>query len=320
MVKTMDNYVNEQAAPGFEPPQAEDFKSGFVALIGRPNAGKSTLINALMQRKVAITSNTPQTTRHRFRAVLDDPEFQMVLVDTPGLHKPKDALGDELNRSALKALEGVDLVAFLVDASQPFGKGDAWVADIVSAGKAPCILVISKSDLANEDTIAEQIKRAQAVVQAADTVVLSALEGHNIAQFVKTARSYLPEGPRWFPEGIGIDQPLEVIVAEFVREKILTSTFDEVPHAVGVMVEELEFDPKRNFYRIYAIIYVERESQKGIIVGKKGSMIKAIGTSARQDLKHFLAADVYLDLRVKVRKGWRRDASQIRRFGYGEGG
>ena len=297
----------------------EEFKSGFVTLIGRPNAGKSTLVNALMKRKVAITSNTPQTTRHRFRAVLDGDSYQMILVDTPGIHKPIDTLGEELNRSALKAIEDVDLVAFLVDASKPYGKGDSWVADIVKACPAPTILVISKSDLVCAETIEKQIQLATEDMDFDSVVVLSALQGDNLDQFINIACSYLPAGPRWFPEGTGIDQPLEVIVAEFIREKILTSTFDEVPHAVGVMVEDLVFSPERNFYHIYANIYVERESQKGIIVGKNGTMIKTIGTQARLDLMRFLAADVYLDLRVKLRKGWRKDANQIRRFGYGDG-
>ena len=299
--------------------QPYSLRSGFCALIGRPNAGKSTLINALMRRKVAITSDTPQTTRHRFRAVLDGDGFQLVLVDTPGLHKPIDALGEELNRSALKALESVDVVAFLVDASKPFGSGDQWVAQLLKHSPAPVILVISKSDLADEAAINRQIDHTRRVLECDEVVVLSALEARNLDAFTEAACGYLPPGPRWFPEGTGTDQPIEVIIAEFIREKILTSTFDEVPHAVGVMVEEMEYDARRNFYRIYAIIYVERESQKGIIVGKGGLMIKHIGTQARLDLKRFMAADIHLDLRVKVRKGWRKDANQIRRFGYGEG-
>jgi GTP-binding protein Era len=300
-------------------PASDSFRSGFCALIGRPNAGKSTLINALMGRKVAITSNTPQTTRHRFRAVLDGDTFQLVLVDTPGLHKPIDALGEELNRSALKALESVDVVGFLLDASKPFGSGDRWVADILEHSPAPVVLVVNKSDLVDEAGIHAQIQRASEALACSDVVVVSALEGHNIDAFTQCALRHLPPGPCWFPKGAGTDQPIEVIIAEFIREKILTATFDEVPHAVGVMVEEMEYDKARNFYKIYAIIYVERESQKGIIVGKGGSMIKRIGTQARQDLSHFLAAQIHLDLRVKLRKGWRKDANQIRRFGYGEG-
>ena len=298
---------------------SSEFRSGFVTFIGRPNAGKSTLLNALMKRKVTITSNTPQTTRHRFRAILDAPDYQMILVDTPGLHKPKDTLGEELNRSAINALEDVDVAAFFLDAGKPFGKGDAWVAQMVEKARVPVILVISKSDLADKDEISAQIQRAQAALPFNDVVALSALTGENVETFVEIASSYLPAGPRWFPEGFGIDQPLEIVVAEFIREKILLSTFDEVPHAVGVVVEELSFQEQKNLYKIQATIYVERESQKGIIVGKGGTMVKTIGTQARQDLTRFFAADVYLDLRIKLRKGWRSDLNQIRRFMYGDG-
>ncbi|MDR3053550.1 MAG: GTPase Era [Coriobacteriales bacterium] len=299
--------------------QGGGFRSGFVTLVGRPNAGKSTLINAIVGKKIAITSNTPQTTRHRFRAVLDTAAFQLVLVDTPGIHKPIDALGEELNHSAVKALESVDVVALLIDVSKPFGTGDVWVADLVKNSRAKKVLVISKADLAQPGQIEAQIERATQKLIFDDVVVLSALDGVNIDAFVSTVTAYLPPGPRWFPQGTSTDQPLEVVIAEFIREKILTHTFDEVPHAVGVALEELEYDPKKNLYSAYATIYVERDSQKGIIIGKGGEKIKTIGTLARQDLAHFLAARVYLDLRVKVRKAWRKDANQIRRFGYGEG-
>ena len=295
------------------------FRSGFVTLVGRPNSGKSTLINAVIGKKVAITSNTPQTTRHRFRAVLDTDDFQLVLVDTPGLHKPIDALGEELNHSTIKALESVDVIAMLVDVSKRLGKGDIWIMQMIKNIPAKKVLVISKTDLAQGDQIDNQIAAARQQMDWDDVVVLSAVSGFNIDGFVSTVTKYLPEGPRWFPSGTTTDQPLGVIVAEFIREKILLSTFDEVPHAVGVQVDELEYDAKRKIYSIYATIYVERDSQKGIIIGKKGDHIKAIGTQARLDLAHFLADRVYLDLRVKVRKGWRKDASQIRRFGYGEG-
>ena len=296
-----------------------DFRSGFVTFVGRPNTGKSTLINTLMKRKVAITSSTSQTTRHRFRAVIDGEGYQLVLVDTPGIHKPKDALGEELNRSAVKALEDVDIIAFFVDASKPFGKGDAWVAKLVEDSNTPVVLVISKSDLATCATIDAQILAASSALSVKDVVVLSALKEENVDSFVDTVCTYLPVGPRWFPEGTGVDQPLEVIIAEFIREKVLISTFDEVPHAIGVLVDELSYDAKRNFYGIAATIYVERDSQKGILIGKRGEMIKMIGCTAREDLERFLSACVYLDVHVKVRKGWRRDATQIRRFGYGEG-
>lgn len=299
-------------------PHAEGFKSGFVTLVGRPNAGKSTLINAIMGKKIAITSDTAQTTRHRFRAVLTREDFQLILVDTPGLHKPHDALGEELNTSALKALEDVDVVAMLIDASQPIGRGDEWVAEQLSRVRSKKICVLSKLDLATEKQISAQREAAEALGAWDAMVGLSSATGKNVDAFVEEVVYLLPEGPAWFPADMETDQPLEVMVAEFIREKILRNFFDEVPHAIGVAVEEMEFE-KPNLYRIYAVIYVERDSQKGIIIGKRGAAIKRIGTEARKDLELLLGAKVFLDLSVKVRKNWRRDANQIRRFGYGEG-
>lgn len=296
----------------------EGFKSGFVALVGRPNAGKSTLVNAVMGRKLAITSKTPQTTRHRFRAILNMPEAQLVLVDTPGLHKPHDALGEELNRSALKAFEDVDAVAFVLDASQRFGRGDSWVLDQIQKIQVKTLLVVAKAALATPEQIDAQLAAAGSACDFEDVVITSALEGKGIQDFVNTCVRLLPEGPAWFARDATSDQPLEVLVAEFIREKILVSTFDELPHAVGVEVEGASYDGKRNHYSIEAVIYVEKESQKGMIVGKGGSKIKAIGTEARKDLEHLLGATAYIDLRVKLRKNWRKDARQIRRFGYGE--
>jgi GTP-binding protein Era len=293
--------------------------SGFVTLIGRPNTGKSTLINAIIGRKLAITSNTPQTTRHRFRAVVDSPESQLILVDTPGVHKPHDALGEELNHSALKALEQVDAICVLVDACAAFGRGDKWVMDAVKATKAPRVLVISKCDLVSAEAAEQQLEQAANYLEPQHAITLSALSGQGIQEFVAGVTSMLPPGPRWFPEGTTTDQSLEVIVSEFIREKILRDTFDEVPHAVGVSISELEYNKGKNLYRIFATIFVERDSQKGIIIGRGGEMIKAIGVHSREELEKFLAGKVFLDLRVKVRKGWRRDAAQIRRFGYGEG-
>lgn len=307
-----------EAEPAADALDKTSFKSGFVALVGRPNAGKSTLINAVLGRKLAITSNTPQTTRHRFRAIVNVPEAQLILVDTPGLHKPIDALGEELNRSALKAFEDVDAVAFVLDASKRFGKGDSWVLEQVKRANTKTLLVLTKSELATPEQIDAQITAAEAECSFADILVTSALEGEGVENFTRTCVELLPEGPAWFSRDATTDQPLEVLVSEFVREKILTSTFDELPHAIGVAVEAISFDAKRNHYSIEALIYVERESQKGMIVGKGGNKIKAIGSAARTDLEHLLAASVYLDLRVKLRKNWRKDANQIKRFGYGE--
>ena len=298
----------------------DNFKSGFIALVGRPNAGKSTLLNALLGKKLAITSETAQTTRHRFRGIITRKNFQAILVDTPGLHKPIDALGEELNVSALKALEDVDIVAMLIDATKPIGSGDEWVAAQVKATRgAKRICVLSKTDIATEEQITKQREAADKLCNWDAMVALSAVTGKNIEAFLEEVVYFLPKGPAWFPPEMETDQALEVLIAEFIREKILRTFEDEIPHAIGVQCEEFEYDRKKDLYRIYANIYVERESQKGIIIGKSGSAIKRIGTEARGDLEQLLGCRVWLDLRVKVKKNWRKDASQIRRFGYGDG-
>ena len=304
-------------AGGYVDPEV--FRSGFVTLVGRPNAGKSTLLNAVMGEKVAITSRTAQTTRHRFRAIYDTDEMQMIMVDTPGLHKPEDALGEELNESALQALEDVDVVAMLIDASKPIGRGDEWVARQVQQLKCKKILVISKIDLVKKAVIREQIAKADQMGSWDDVVTLSSKQKVGIDDFIDAVYDLLPNGPRWFPKGTGVDLSDEVLIAEFIREKILRHTRDEVPHSVGVQVEQIERDPQTGFMKVWAVIYVERNSQKGIIIGLGGSMIKQVGSEARQDLERLFAVGVHLDLTVKVKKDWRSDASQIRRFGYGEG-
>lgn len=293
------------------------FHSGFVALVGRPNAGKSTLLNACVGEKVAITSPVAQTTRRRLRAVVNTPTSQLVIVDTPGLHKPKDALGSELNRSALKELEDVDVVAMLVDATKPVGRGDEWVANHVAASHAKKILVITKADIAKPEQVTAQLDAARELAEFDDFIVVSAPENFNVEAFEQLVSRYLPEGPRWFPEDMTSDEADEMLVSEFIREKVLLHTREEVPHAVGVMVDELEFEKK--LVRIRATIYVERESQKGIIVGKKGSMIKRIGIEARRDLEHLFMEKIYLELNVQVKRDWRRDQEEIRRFGYDSG-
>ena len=297
----------------------DGFRSGFVTLVGRPNAGKSTLLNAIMGKKIAITSNTAQTTRHRFRAVLTRPDFQMVIVDTPGIHKPHDVLGEELNVSALEALKDVDVVAFLVDASKPVGRGDAWVAEQLKGLRCKKVLVLSKTDLCTDEEVERQRRAADELGTWDAYVALSSKTGENVDGFVAVVAEALPEGPQWFPDDMETDQPIEVIVAEFIREKILRDFRDEVPHAIGVVVEFMEYKRKANLNSISATIYVERDSQKGIIIGKRGAAIKKVGSEARADLEQLLGTRVYLDLRVKVKKNWRRDLNQIRRFGYGEG-
>lgn len=297
----------------------DQVRSGFVALVGRPNAGKSTLVNAVVGSKVAITSDTPQTTRHRLRAILDREDAQVVFVDTPGLHKPHDALGEELNRSALLAIADVDVACLVIDATKPVGRGDQWVAQHVAATKGARVLVLTKADAASAEQVRRQLETARTLAEFHDEVVVSAVEGFNVDGFVEVVVRLLPDGPRYFPRDMRTDQSFEVMIAEFVREKVLRSTFDEVPHAVGVVLDDLQWDDKADLVRVYAVVYVERDSQKGIIIGAGGEMIKRIGVEARGDLERLLGRHVFLDLRVKVKKDWRRDASQIRRFGYGEG-
>jgi GTP-binding protein Era len=292
------------------------FRSGFVALVGRPSVGKSTLLNAAVGGKVAITSPVAQTTRRRMRAVVNRPNAQIVIVDTPGLHKPKDALGKELNKVALGELADVDVAAFLVDATKPVGRGDEWVARHVDASDAPYkLLVITKADLAKPEQVTAQLEAASALARFDDTIVVSAREGFNVDAFVSMVADHLPEGPRWFPEDMDCDATDEELVAEFVREKVLLNLRQEVPHSVGVICDDIDW-AKDGHASIRATIIVERESQKGIVIGRGGSMVKRIGTQARKDIERLFDARVFLDIQVRVQPQWRRDQNEIRRLGY----
>lgn len=302
------------ADPAFVSDASDGFKSGFVALVGRPNAGKSTLLNACFGKKVAITSPVAQTTRRRMRAVVNRPGCQIVFVDTPGIHKPKDGLGSELNKSALAELSDVDVVCFTLDATKPFGRGDAWVADKVAQSGAKKVLVITKADVAKPEQVISQIADAKKLIDFDDEIVTSSTGGFNVEAFIDTVSAFLPEGPRWFPEGMGTDTDDETLVSEFVREKVLLRTREEIPHSVGVICDMIERDG--NLTRVCATIYVEREGQKGILIGKGGDMIKHIGSDARRDLERLFGTKVYLTLDVKVKRGWRNDEDQIKRFGY----
>lgn len=293
------------------------FRSGFVALVGRPSVGKSTLLNACMGEKLAITSPVAQTTRRRLRAVVNTPNSQLVIVDTPGLHKPKDALGKELNRVALGELGDVDVVAMLIDATRPVGRGDQWVANQVKASPAPYkILLVTKADLASPEQVQSQLAAARELASFDDELVVSATEGFNVDAFVNLVSQHLPEGPKWFPDDMDIDATPEELVSEFIREKVLYHMRQEIPHSVGVLCDDIAWS-KGNHASVVATILVERESQKGMVIGKGGRMIKRIGTEARPDIERLLGAkSVFLDLSVRVQPQWRRDASVIRRLGY----
>ena len=293
-------------------------RSGFVALVGRPNVGKSTLLNACLGEKVAIESPVAQTTRKRLRGVVNLEDAQVILVDTPGLHKPKDALGKELNRAALAELADVDVVAMLIDATKPVGSGDAWVARHVDASDAHRVLVITKADVASPELVSAQLEAARSLARFDDEIVVSARERFNVEGFLSLVAAQLPEGPQWFPEDMSSDASDEDLVAEFIREKVLLNLRDEIPHSVAVTCEDINW-AKDGHASVAATILVERESQKGIVIGSGGSMVKRIGTEARADLERILGANVYLDLEVRVRPQWRRDANEIRRLGYDAG-
>ncbi len=295
--------------------RSQEFRSGFVALVGRPNAGKSTLLNACMGEKRAIVSPHAQTTRRRMRAVVHTEHVQIVFVDTPGLHKPKDTLGKELNKSALATLHDVDVVAMLIDGSAQVGSGDAWVARHLATCPAKKILVISKADMVDQDTAMRQIAAASELCTFDDVIVLSAHENFNVDAFIELISQYVPRGPKWFPDDMDCDASPEELAAEFVREQVLLTCRQELPHAVGVICTAFEQRSNGSIY-IQASITVERSSQRAIILGHQGSMIRRIGSAARLELERLFEKKVYLELEVEVRPHWRRSEHEIRRFGY----
>ena len=290
-------------------------RSGIVAVAGRPNVGKSTLVNALAGGKVAIVSDKPQTTRRRISAVvegrLDGEPFQLVLVDLPGFQRPRDALTKRMQRTVDEALEDVDGVLFVLAADEAIGAGDRFIAERVFGGEPPVVLVLNKVDRVKPAGIAEQIGRAAALGDFHALHPVSALTGDGVEPLRTELAALLPEGPRYFEEGQRTDLPLEAQVAEIVREKALQVTREEVPHAISVEIDELE----ANAGRVSAHVWVETESQKGIVVGKGGAMIRTIGTHARPEIESLLGRPVFLDLRVKVRPRWRRDEGALERLG-----
>jgi GTP-binding protein Era len=281
--------------------------------------GKSTLLNACIGEKVAITSPVAQTTRRRLRAVVNTEHAQLVIVDTPGLHKPKDALGKELNKAALGELADVDVAAFLIDATKPVGRGDEWVAKHVEACSAPFkLLVITKADIATPEQVMAQLEAARALMRFDDELVVSATEGFNVDSFVSIVSAHLPEGPKWFPDDMATDATDEELISEYIREKVLLNCRQEVPHSVAVRCEEVTW-AKDGHGSIRATILVERPGQKAIVIGHSGQMIKKIGTEARKDIEYLFDTKVYLDLEVRVQPAWRRDRSEITRLGYDAG-
>ncbi len=300
----------------------EGFRSGFVTLVGRPNVGKSTLLNQLVGSKVAIVSDRPQTTRTAIRGVRTTPDDQIVFVDTPGIHKPRTPLGERTNERAVATLGEVDVVCLLVEADAPIGAGDRFVAGLVQQVTTPKLLVVNKIDRAGRAAIAEHLATAARDLGDFDEYLpLSARTGDGIEPFLGEIDSRLPEGPRYYPEGVVTDQPETFVAAELVREKLLAVARDELPHSIAVSVEELEDapdgdDPDDGILRLRADISVERDSQKGIVIGRGGGVLKDAGTAARQELEALLGVRVYLEMRVRVERDWQRRAYALDRLGY----
>lgn len=292
------------------------YKSGFVSIIGRPNVGKSTLINKLVGGKIAITSPRPQTTRNRIQAVYTAEEGQIVFLDTPGIHKIRNKLDKYMLDQAFKSLEGVDVVVLLLDGTSPFGKGDDFIVRQLKGIKAPVIMALNKIDNLDNKLLARRLKEYEQKT-AKEVIPVSALTGKNLAELITAIFSRLPEGPQYYPEDMITDQIEQFIIAEMIREKVFCLTRDEVPYGVAVLIEEMKERENGLFY-IRANIYVEKNSHKGIIIGKNGSMLKEIGRRAREDIERLLQTDVYLDLWVKVLKDWREKEEFIRRMGYRE--
>lgn len=295
--------------------QSEHFKSGFVAVVGRPNVGKSTLINALIGDKIVIVSDKAQTTRNRIICVYTDQEKQIVFMDTPGIHKPKHKLGEFMVTAAVDSLKEVEAVLFLVAANEKRGPGDNFIIEQLQKVKVPVYLCINKIDTLTKEDLLKVIVSYQDAYPFAGVITISALEKENLDVLLDELTSKLPEGPQYFPEDMITDQPERLLISDMIREKILLTTRDEVPHSIAVEVEEMKTRDDGTTY-IRATIFVERDSQKGIIIGNKGAMLKQLGAQSRLDIQRLLGTKVYLDLWVKVKKDWRNKSGMLSELGY----
>lgn len=291
------------------------YKSGFVAVVGRPNVGKSTLLNQIIGQKIAIVSDTPQTTRNRILGILTQPDAQILFLDTPGIHKPQHKLGEYMVNSARSALREVDLILFVSDVTESVGPGERFILDMLKQEQTPVILVLNKVDLVAKDKLLPIISQYSAFRDFAAIVPVSALAGSNVDRLLSVIKDLLPEGPQYYPEDEVTDQPERVVAAEFIREKIFRLTREEIPHSTAVEVEEMKTRPNGDVF-LRATIYVERESQKGIIIGAKGAMLKEIGQQARLDMENIFGSRFFVDLWVKVKNDWRNKEGSLRMFGY----
>ena len=289
-------------------------RSGFVGLIGRPNVGKSTLINSIIGKKVAITTSKPQTTRNIIQGIYNKEDTQIVFIDTPGIHKPNHKLGESLNKQAYYSMNDADVLLFLVDVKEPFGKGDQFVIDKLKEVEKPVILVLNKIDKISREEILKKIVEYKDYYDFKEIVPLSALKKDNIKELIKTLKKYLPDEIRYYGEDDVTNRSLEFMMAELVREKVMDLTSEEVPHSLTCVTNAVEVG--KTSYTIYIDIIVDRESLKKIVIGKQGSMIKEIGTRARYDLEKLLGKNVYLELRVKTVKNWRDKEKYLEEYGF----
>jgi GTPase len=296
----------------------QSHRSGFISIIGRPNVGKSTFLNRVIGQKIAIMSDKPQTTRNKVQGVLTLEDSQLIFIDTPGIHKPKHRLGDFMMKVAQNTLKEVDLILFMVNAQEGYGRGEEFIVEKLQNVKTPVFLVINKIDLIHPDKLLEFIDSYKEKFNFAEIVPISALEGNNIEKLLEQIKEKMPEGPQFYPADQVTDHPERFIVSELIREKALHLTREEIPHSTAVVIEKMERQPEKDMVHVMATIIVERDSQKGIIIGKQGSMLKEIGKRSRLDIENLLGSKVFLELWVKVQKDWRNKASQLRDFGFRE--
>ena len=302
------------------PRQSGEFRSGFACFAGRPNVGKSTLMNALVGTKVAITSSRPQTTRRAVRGIVHRPDAQLIIIDTPGLHRPRTLLGERLDSLARSTLTEVDVVGFCVPATERVGPGDKYLAaELTALGKTPVVAIVTKTDQASRAQVAGQLAAAGALGEWAEVVPVSAVSGFQLDVLADVLVSHLPPGRPLYPDGELTDEPEQQLVAELIREAILEGVRDELPHSIAVVVEEMgPREGRDDLIDVHAVMYVERPSQKAIVLGTRGARLKEVGTTARQHIEALLGSRVYLDLRIKVARDWQRDPRQLRRLGFGD--
>ena len=295
---------------------SENLRAGFVTLVGRPNCGKSTLLNQLVGEKISIVTNKPQTTRHIIRGIVTRPEGQLVLLDTPGVHKPLHRMNSLMMKSVRDAMSEVDVIALMVDASQPFGKGDRFVLDLVASIKVQKILILNKIDRVRKPDLLPLIDQYSKLAQFDEIVPIAALTGENVEVLMTVLFKLLPEGPPYYPEDQLSDRQERSIAAEIIREKLIERTEDELPYSTAVSIDR--FEEGETLCRIFATVHVERETQKGIVIGKRGHLLKEAGIAARQDLERLLGRQVHLEMRVRVTAGWRDDEARLKDLGVGD--